>query len=129
MSRPRSYTVAAVLLALYALLEAIDVIPRLARGADPAAQAINGQQGPPFFLIVVSLVLVVLCVVAAAGIWRVQKWGVVFGIVVAALVALDSLPAVIFAPFPLRLLGGLAILWCVAIIVLLLQSAPRPSTA
>lgn len=128
MSRPRSYTAAAVLLALYALIEALFTIPALARGADPAAQAINGQQGPPYYLTLVSMVLIVLCAVAVAGVWRVQKWGVVLGFVVAALFALSSLPAVIFAPLPLRLGGALAILWCVAIIVLLLQSAPRPST-
>ena len=129
MSRPRSYTIAAVLLLLYALLEAIDTIPRLARGADPAAQAINGQQGPPYFLLLVNMVLIVLCVVAAGGIWRVQKWGVVLGIVVAALAALSSLPAVIFAPFPLRLGGAVFVALNAAVIVLLLRAAPRPALA
>ena len=129
MSRPRSYTVAAVLLAFYALIEAFFTIPALARGADPAAQAINGQQGPPYFLTLVDMVVIVLCVVAAAGIWRVQKWGVVFGIVVAALVALSSLPAVIFAPFPLRLGVALTVLLAAAVIVLLLRAAPRPALA
>ncbi|HEU5328554.1 MAG TPA: hypothetical protein VFU78_10705 [Thermomicrobiales bacterium] len=129
MSRPRSYTTAAVLLMLYALTQAVFAIPELAGGADPAARTIGGRPGPPYFLLVVNLVVAVLCAVAAAGVWRVQKWGVVLGIVVAALAALTSLPGLIFAPFPLRLGGVLALAWMAAIIVLLLRAAPQPALA
>lgn len=126
MSRPRSYVTAAVFLLLYSVFEATVTIPGLARGASPAAQTINGQQGPPYFLIVISFVLAVLCVIAAYGVWRMQKWGVVMGVVMAALIVLDGLPAVIFAPLPLRLIGGLVIVGAAAVVVLLLRSAPQP---
>ncbi|MGN6757308.1 MAG: hypothetical protein ACTHMJ_13080 [Thermomicrobiales bacterium] len=89
----------------------------------------GGQQGPPYFLNVVNMVVIVLCAVAAAGIWRVQKWGVVLGIVVAAIAALTSLPGLIFAPFPLRLGGALTVALAAAVIVLLLRAAPQPALA
>ena len=129
MRRPRAYTAAAVLLVLYALTQACFTIPQLAGGADPTARMIAGRPGPPYVLVVVGMILPVLAVIAAAGIWRVQKWGVVAGIVVAALAALNALPGLIFAPLPVRLLGVLALAWMAAIIVLLLRAAPRPALA
>ncbi len=129
MSRPRSYIVAAALLLVYSLLNALEAIPRLASGASENAQAIAGQEGPPYALTVLTFVLVVLGIVATYGVWRAEKWGVTLAIGVATLSILSGLPAVLFAPvLILRLLGVIGILWCAAIIVLLLRAAPRPVT-
>jgi hypothetical protein len=124
MNRPKTYTIAAILMLLYSLINIISEIPPLALGApDPGADA------PPFAVTVLSFALAILGVVAAYGVWRMQKWGVVLTIVVAALGILTSLPAIIFAPVPMRFLAGLGVVWSAAIIVLLLRPAPTTATA
>lgn len=129
MSRPRSYIAAAILLVGYSLLNAFDAVPRLASGATEDAQMIAGEQGPPYFLVVITFVLVILGFVAAYGAWRAEKWGIILAIAVSALNILTNLPAVIFAPLLfLRIAAVIGILWCAAIIVLLLRAAPRLAT-
>jgi hypothetical protein len=123
MNRPRSYTIAVVLLVLSCLLSLLFELPNLARGAAPVEGA------PPFVLVVINFTLAILGFVAAYGAWRMQKWGVVLAIVVAALGLLTSLPAIIFASPSLRLLGGLGVVWSAAIIVLLLRPAPHSVSA
>lgn len=123
MSRPRSYTIAIALLVLYCLLSLLFEAPNLARGAVP----VEGE--PPFVLTVINFTTAILGLVAAYGAWRMQKWGVVLAIVVAALGVLTSLPAILVASLPLRLLGGLGVVWSAAIIVLLLRPASQPASA
>ena len=123
MSRPRSYTIAVALLALYCLLSLLFEVPNLARGATPVEGA------PPFVLTVINFTVAILGLVAAYGAWRMQKWGVVLAIVIAAIGILTSLPAILVASLPLRLLGGLGVVWSAAILVLLLRSAPHPASA
>lgn len=119
MSRPRTYTVAVVLLVLFSLIAFLGELPRLAQGD------VGGDDAPPFALTIVNFTLAILGFVAAYGVWRVQKWAVIFAIVICALSILTSLPAIIFAPIlVLRLLGIVSIVWLVAIIALLL----RPTT-
>jgi hypothetical protein len=120
MSRPRSYTIAAVLLVLYSLVAVLFELPNLARGSAPAEEA------PPFALTIVNFTLAILGFVAVYGVWRVQKWGVVLAIAVCGLSFLTSLPAVIFAPDLAFRLGGLvSMVWLVAMIVLLLRPTGR----
>lgn len=128
MRRPRTYTIAAILLALVSLSAVVMEIPYLARGADYAPVS-SDEPDPPFVFTVVNFAIAVLGFAASYGIWRMQKWGVVLGLVLAALNILITLPAVIFAPpLVLRLLGVLGIASCAAIIVLLLRSGPRPAS-
>ena len=124
MNRPRSYTLAAVLMVLYCLIGVLFELPNLARGAVGAAPA---GEGPPFALTVINFTIAVLGFVSAYGVWRVQKWGVVLTVVLCVLAILTGLPAIAFAPqLALRLIGGLGIAWSAAIIVLLLR--PRPGS-
>ena len=124
MNRPRSYTIAAVLMVLYCLIGVLFELPNLARGAAGAAPA---GEGPPFVLTVLNFTIAVLGFVSAYGVWRVQKWGVVLTIVLSVFAILTGLPATAFAPqLALRLIGGLGIAWSAAIIVLLLR--PRPGS-
>lgn len=109
---------------VYCLIAAVDAISSLAQGAlDPSADT------APFPLVVLNFALAVLGIVSAFGVWRVQKWGVILMITVAALGVLTALPAVLFAPLPGRLLGTLGIVWSAAIIILLLRPAPRLAVA
>ena len=118
MNRPRAYTIAAVLLALSGLLGLLVELPNLARGTA------TGTEAPPFALTVVNFTIAILGFVAAYGVWGVQKWGVVLGIVVSGLLVLTSLPGILFAPaLGMRLLAGLGVAWGAAMIVLLLRPA------
>jgi hypothetical protein len=123
MNRPRSYTIAAALLALYCLLSLLFELPNLARGSAPVEGA------PPFVLTIINFTGAILGLVATYGVWRMQKWGVLLAIIVAALGVLTALPAILVASLPLRLLGALGVVWSAAIIVLLLRPAPQPASA
>ncbi len=125
MNRPKSYTIAAVLIVLFSLTSLMFQVPNLMRGPGDIAP---GVVGPPVFLTIISFALLVLGFVSAYGVWQVQKWGVMLAIVVAALGILTSIPAVIFAPFlALRLVGVLGVIWSAGIIVLLLRPRPTPA--
>lgn len=124
MSRPLTYTVAAILMVLYCLIDLTMTIPTLALGSLPP-----DADAPPFFLTLLTFGLDLLGIVGAYGVWRMQKWGVLLTITVAALAALAALPAIIFAPTPLRFVSGLGLVWNITIIVLLLRRTPTPATA
>ena len=127
MNRPRSYTIAAVLTVLYSLISLMFELPNLLRGPG---EIVSGVEGPPVFLTILNFTLLILGFVAAYGIWQMQKWGVVLGIIVAALSALAGIPAVVFAPFlALRIAGVVGVIWSAAIIVLLLRPHPTPTVA
>jgi len=124
MSRPRSYTIVVVLMVLYCLIDLMTTIPTLAQGTPaPSADA------PPFFMTLLSFALDIIGVVGAYGIWRMQKWGVVLTITVAALNSLGQLPAIAFAPTPMRILSVVGLVWSAAMIVLLLQPTRQRATA
>lgn len=123
MSRTRSYTAAVALLALYCLISLLLEVPNLARGAAP----VEGE--PPFALTIINFTTAILGLVAAYGAWRMQKWGVLLVIVVAAIGVLTSLPALLIPSLPLRLLGALGAAWSAAIIVLILRPLPHPASA
>lgn len=120
MSRPRAYTIAAILLVLYCLIGFAEQIPALAQGApDPSAPT------APFPILVLNFAIGVIGIVAAYSVWRMLKWGVILAIIVAALQILLTLPAVFFAPMPGRVTGVIGVVWSAVIIVLLLRPAPR----
>ncbi len=128
MTRPQSYAVAAVLMVLMSAARAVIQLPFLARGAGGNVGIFgDSDPGPPFFLTVVNFVVTVLGFVSAYGVWRVEKWGVVLTIALCALGMLDQVPALLFVPFPFRLVAAFGIVWAASIIVLLLRSARRPA--
>lgn len=124
MLRPRAYTIAIVLMVLYSLLNFAGELPNLMRGA------VDAPNVEPFALVLVNFVTAVLGLVSAYGVWRMEKWGVMLMLVVAAIDILASLPAVLFAPeAPLRLMAGLGVVWCAVIIVLLLRPSSKSAPA
>jgi hypothetical protein len=126
MSRPRAYTIAALLLLFACLIGFTSTVPALAQGAGVGAIP---EDRAPFIQVVLELAAEILGIMAVYGIWRMQKWGVVLGIVVAAFNALINLPPILFAPLPVRLVALVAVVWSAAIIVLLLRPVAQPSVA
>ncbi|MBC8163121.1 MAG: hypothetical protein H7Z42_18090 [Roseiflexaceae bacterium] len=127
MNRPRSYTIAAVLIVLYNVISLMFELPNLLQGPGEISP---GVEGPPVFLSIINFTLLILGLVSAYGVWQVQKWGVTLALIVAALGILTGIPAIIFAPFlALRVIGVIGVIWSAAIIVLLLRPRPNSITA
>ena len=78
MSRARNYTIAAVLAALLSLANTIVALVLLPQGADK----INASRNqPPYAVILIEVVLGLLGIVAAYGVYRTQRWGVILTLV------------------------------------------------
>ena len=127
MTRPRTFAIASVLMLLFSLLSIAIETPNLMLGLAAATQY-NGD-GPPFFLSLLNVVAGAMGVVAALGVWRMQKWAVVLTIVLAAIGILTSLPAILFAPGMLKLGGVVGVVWAALIIALLLWPQPKARPA
>lgn len=128
MTRPRNFTIAAVLLFVLSLIAGGMEVPNLMLGTAASSQFESGG-GPPFPLVLLNFAVAILGLVAAYGIWQMHKWGVVLAIVLSALQILTSLPAILFAPTPFKLLAGVAVIWAAAIIGLLLRPQPKSGPA
>jgi hypothetical protein len=124
MTRPRAFTIAAVLMVLLSLISIGFEIPNLMLGTGASAQFANSG-GPPFFLVLLNFAAGAVGLVAAYGVWQMQKWGVVLTIALCAYTVLSALPAILFAPLPLKIAAGIAVLWATVIIVLLLRAQPK----
>jgi hypothetical protein len=130
MTRSPSYVVAAVLMVLFCSGRAVVEFPYLARGAAGNVGLFGeSDPGPPYFLVVANFVIAVLGFVSAYGVWRVEKWGMVLTISLCVLGVLAQLPALLFVPFPGRMVALLFIVLAATIIVLLLRPTSRPAVA
>jgi hypothetical protein len=127
MTRPRTFAIAAVLMLLFSLISIAIETPNLMLGM--AAETQYNGDGPPFFLSLLNVVAGAMGLVAAIGVWRMQKWAVVLTIVLAAVGILTSLPAILFAPGMLKLGGVVGLVWAAAIIALLLWPQPKARLA
>lgn len=119
MNGKKSATViaGAVLLAITSVLSIVLSIPFLSAGPAAAAEI----EGPPYFIIILGLVMGVVGLVAAGGLWMSKAWGKWLGIVVSVINALSAAPGVAFAPTPdLKVEATLGVALSVIIIVLLL---------
>ncbi len=104
-ARPLPVTVAAVLLALFSLVNIITVF-------FPSG-------GVPKFVIYLGLVLGVLGLIGAAGLWGLKRWGLWLTIVVSVLNILSAAPGLAFAPTPtLRVLATVGVVGFALVIVL-----------
>ncbi len=129
MTRPKTYTIAAVLMVLFSLIGLLSELPSLVLGAAASEQQFGGE-GPPYVLTLLNFALAVLGFVSSYGVWRMQKWGVILTLVIAALSIVPSLLAILFAPpLALKLAAALGAAWAVAIIVLLLWPQPKARPA
>ena len=119
MKRTRSYTIAAILQLLLSLAAIGLSLPDIARGANEVNQA---PDTIPYAALMMSLIIGVLGLVSAYGVWRVQKWGVILTIILRAVDGLTSLPGVAFGPTPmLQFLATISVVLAIVVIYLLLR--------
>jgi hypothetical protein len=95
MSRSRNYTIAAVLAGLLSLMNAITALVLLPQGANKINHASNQ---PPYAVDLISVVIGLIGIVAAYGVFRMQRWGVVSTLVLMVINVLISLPGIPFGP-------------------------------
>lgn len=127
MTRPRNYTIAAILQVLFSLLAIVMTVIMLPQ----SSAALDGVDGPGYgFLIAFGMILPMLGLFAAFGVWRVQKWGVVLAIITRALDGLGAAPGILFAPeLSWRLAAISSVVVAVLVIVLLLWPRPKATPA
>ena len=83
-ARPQPLTVAVVLLALLSLVNVVSpLLP---------------SEGIPASVIYLGVVLGVLGLIGAAGLWMLRRWGLWITVVVAAVNILSAAPGLVFAP-------------------------------
>lgn len=95
MSHSRNYTIAAVLAGLLSLANAITSLILLPQGA--AKINANSNQ-PPYAVILIEVVVGLIGIVAAYGVFRQQRWAVITTLVLMVVNALISLPGIPFGP-------------------------------
>ena len=109
--RPLPVTVAAILLALFSVL--FDLSFPL------WAEAIPREDKVPAVVVYTSVVVGVVALVGATGLWMLKKWGVWLTIVVCALNILDAAGGVVGAPnAALQVASAIGVLGFALIIVL-----------
>ncbi len=95
MSRSRNYTIAAVLAGVLSLANAIVALVLLPQGSDKINHSSNQ---PPYAVILIEVVIGLIGVVAAYGVFRTQRWGVIVTLVLMVVNVLISLPGIPFGP-------------------------------
>jgi hypothetical protein len=95
VSRSRNYLIAAVLAALLSLANTIVALAVLPQGSDHINHSSNQ---PPYAVVVVEVIIGLIGLVAAYGVFRTQRWGVVLTLVLMVINVLISLPGIPFGP-------------------------------
>lgn len=95
MSRPRNYTIAAVLAGVLSLANAIIALAVLPQGADKINHSSNQ---PPYPVILLEVVIGLVGVVAAYGVFRTLRWAVILTLILMVVNVLVSLPGIPFGP-------------------------------
>ncbi len=125
MKRSSSLTIAAILLFVYNLGNAVQTVPLLAQGTAND----SSMSKPPFAVSLIMFTVLIFGVVASYGVWKNVKWGKVLGLIVSALNILYTLIPLLVAPLPIKLIAGVFIVLNVLIMVLLLRRQSQPVTA
>ncbi len=110
--RPLSVTIAAVLLALFSVLNlAFPLFP---------------TEGIPAFVVYSGVALGVIGLVAAAGLWMLRKWSIRLTVIVALLNLLSAAPGITAAPnAALQVAATLTVVVCALIIALVVLPSSR----
>jgi hypothetical protein len=95
VSRSRNYVIAAVLAGLLSLANAIVALAVLPQGANHINHSSNQ---PPYAVVVIEVIVGLIGIVAAYGVYRAQRWGVVLTLVLMVVNVLISLPGIPFGP-------------------------------
>ncbi len=117
-SRPLPVTVAAILLGVLSLFNSpwpwMLLLPGL-------------EEEPPAFILYSGIVLGIVGLVVAVGLWRMKRWSFWATIVVSVLNFLLGAPGVLFAPGAVR--AVLAVLEVVAVLIIVLVMLPSSRRA
>ncbi|MBV9592619.1 MAG: hypothetical protein JO147_02290 [Actinobacteria bacterium] len=123
MSRSRNYTLAAALAGLLSLANAIVALVLLPQGADKINHSSNQ---PPYAVLLIEVVIGLIGVVAAYGVFRTQRWGVIVTLVLMVVNVLISLPGIPFGPTAFdKISSALALVLAALVIYLLLRRDTR----
>jgi uncharacterized membrane protein (DUF2068 family) len=126
MSRSPNYTIAAVLAGLLSLANAITALVLLPQGS---AKINHSSNQPPYVVILIEVVVGLIGVVAAYGVFRTQRWGVVLTLVLMVINVLISLPGIPFGPTAFdKISSAVAVAVSVAAIYFLLRRDSRVGT-
>ena len=130
LTRSNALKIAAVIVLGLGLFDMIVYeLPFLTRGMAAVDQAANANQGPPFFMVILSFAVDVLAIVAAYGAWQAQRWGVILLILVSAFNCISAASAAIFAPWEAtRILGAVFVIVYLGVIYLCLRREPKSLT-
>jgi uncharacterized membrane protein (DUF2068 family) len=91
----RNYVIAAVLAGLLSLANAVTSLVLVSQGAAKINHASNQ---PPYAIVVGGVIVGLIGIVAAYGVFRTQRWGVVLTLVLMVVNVLFSLPGIPFGP-------------------------------
>lgn len=95
LSRSTALKTAAVLSFLLSAYSIVIGLPMVAQGEAAVNQ---GGDAPPYFVIMLAIILGVVGIVAAYGCWKQMRWGVILTIIVNLLGGLSAAPGILFAP-------------------------------
>lgn len=95
MTRSRNYLIAAVLAGVLSSVNAVTALILLPQGA---AKINHSHNQPPYAVVLIEVVIGLIGVVAAYGVFRTQRWGVVLTLVLMVANVLISLPGIPFGP-------------------------------
>ncbi len=127
LSRATALKVAAILSALMGIVSIATTLPLIARGATGVAQSTDS---PPYFVLMMALLLSVIAIVAAYGAWNQQRWGIILILVVNLLNGLSAVPGILFAPVPaLRVTSISTVVVTILIVVFCLWRERKPVEA
>ncbi len=105
---------------------ALSVLMIIGNLASPAFPSGSGDESIPQAAIAIGVLLGVVGIPAAVGLWLLRRWGMIATIVVAALNLLFSLPGIAGAPTTwLKVLSGVGVLVSLAVLVLVLLPDAR----
>lgn len=123
MSRFQNYTIAAVLAGLLSLANTIVALALLPQGSNKINHSSNQ---PPYAVILIEVVIGLIGIVAAYGVFRTQRWGVILTLVLMVINVLVSLPGIPFGPTTFDKIGSvLGVIVAAAVIYLLLRRDTR----
>ena len=127
LSRSTALKTAAVLSFLLSASGVIFSLPLIAQGATAVEQ---GGETPPYFILLLALIVGVVGVVAAFGAWKGQRWGIILTILANVVNGLSAAPGMLFAPTPgLLIAASVTVVLGIAIIVLCLWPDRKLATA
>lgn len=127
LSRASALKIAASVGLLLCLVTIPGSLSFVVQGASSVNRA---PAGPPYIVELILFIAAVLGVVAAYGVWKQMRWGVVLMIVACLANVLVALPGILFGPRPWGLLASaLTVALSIIVIVCCLWRDRQPAVA